>query len=452
MAFTDFRLNVGARVLLIALLSFVSLWGWVAAGWLVTPVVSGVLAAGAVVELIHYVERGARELTSFLTFIAHHDFSVPPAVPFKGRVFADLDGAYGLLARQFRRLNLDKAAKQQYLEAVVEHVGVALVCFDDNGQVSMLNEPARKLFALPHLQSMKSFERIDERLPLLLWQLGAGDRSLLSVRRDDETLQLVLFATRFELVGRAYKLVSFQNIRDELERHEIDSWQKLIRVLTHEIMNSVTPIISLSGLVRETLVDEAAPAQFRALTVKDQEDMLRSLTAIHTRSTGLLDFVQAYRSFANLPAPTFVDVDVCALLERVRTLMAGEIAARGIDLMLDCADSQLRIRADPHQIEQVLINLLRNAVEALAEQPSPHIELRGQRDHEGRVVLQVTDNGPGVDAEHRDNIFVPFFTTKRNGTGVGLSISRQLTHANRGLISQRTAPGGGSIFSLRFRV
>jgi nitrogen fixation/metabolism regulation signal transduction histidine kinase len=451
MAFNNFRLNVAVRVLLIASLCALGVWGWIVADWIVTPVVCTVLALGAVAELIRYVENGARELVNFLTFVAHQDFSVPASSPFKGRVFTDLEQAYRLLVAEFRRLNVDKAAKEQYLEAVIEHVVVALVCFDDRGQVAMLNEPARKLFGVPHLHSLRSFERVDARLPQLLEQISDGDRTLISVRRNDETLQLVLFATRFELVDRAYKLVSFQNIRDELDRHEIDSWQKLIRVLTHEIMNSVTPIISLSSVVRETLVDEATPAGFRQLTARDQEDVLRGVSAIHSRSTGLLDFVQAYRSFANLPAPNFVEVNVLALLDRVRILMQQELAGRGVQLLLACADPQLGIRVDPHQIEQVLINLLRNALDALADRPSPRIELRGERDADGRVVLQVIDNGPGIDPAHRDNIFVPFFTTKRNGTGVGLSISRQLAHANRGVISAHAAPDGGSVFSLRFR-
>jgi nitrogen fixation/metabolism regulation signal transduction histidine kinase len=451
MGFNSFRLNIVARVVLLLALSSTLAWGWVAADWRVTPVVCGVLLVALAVELAWYVERGTRELTHFLTFVAHRDFSVPAALPFKGRVFDDLQGAYRRLVDEFRRLNLEKAAKQQYLEAVIQHVGIALVCFDENGDVTMANEPALRLFAMPHINSIQSFARVEARLPLLLEQLGDGDRTMLTLRRDDETLQLVLFATQFELLVQRYKLVSFQNIRDELERHELDSWQKLIRVLTHEIMNSVTPILSLSGVIRETLVDDESPARFRPLTPKDQEDVLRGVTAIHTRSTGLLDFVRAYRSFANVPAPVFAEVNVAALFERVRTLLAGEIEAKGIDLSVRCDDPSLSIRVDASQIEQVLINLVRNAIEALVERDVPRIELRAHRDESGRVLLQVADNGPGVDTAHRDNIFVPFFTTKRNGTGVGLSISRQLTHANRGLIGMRSAPEGGSIFSLRFR-
>ncbi len=223
-------------------------------------------------------------------------------------------------------------------------------------------------------------------------------------------------------------------------------------MLTHEIMNSVTPIISLSRLIRETMIDDsgASPA-FRALAPQEQDDMLRSITAIHTRSSGLLDFVQAYHSFAKLPAPVVSDINVRSLLERVRTLMAQEIDAQHISLELECDDAGLSIRADARQTEQVLINLLRNAVEALANSPAPRIDLRGLRDDQGKILLQVIDNGPGIAPEHLDDIFVPFFTTKRNGTGVGLSISRQIMQANKGLISVRSAPGEGCALTLKFQ-
>ena len=451
MGLDNFRARVMVRALLLVALSLALAWSWENTTWSATPLVLATLIVLCVVDLIRYVEQTARDLTRFLRFVGSNDFSTPPDFSRKGRVFRELQDAYKVLADVFRRLNRQKAANHQYLEAVVEHVGVALVCFDDEGTVAMMNEPARALFAIPHLNSLQTFGRIDARLPDLLRGMGDAERSLFSVKRDDDSLQLVLYATRFELLEKRYKLVSFQNIREELDQREIDSWQKLIRVLTHEIMNSVTPITSLSRLIRETMIDETSPTPvFRALTSQEQGDMLRSLTAIHTRSRGLLDFVEAYRSFAKLPTPTFADFTVLPLLERVHTLMARELEDRKIALTLECDDATLTVRADAGQAEQVLINLLRNAVEALAETPAPAITLRAAKDEQGKVLVQVADNGPGIAAGHLDDIFVPFFTTKRNGTGVGLSVSRQIMQANNGLISVRSAPGEGSVFTLKF--
>ncbi len=450
MGFSSFRANVLARVLLLAMLALGLVWSALDTQWLATPFACGSLLVLCALDLIRYVERTSLELSSFLTFVAHHDFSTPIPIPYKGTVFAELQDAYATLAGELRRLNLQKAANHQHLEAVVEHVSVALCCLDAAGLVTMTNEPARRLFAIPHLNSLRSFARIDGRLPDLLEHLGDGERRLLDVRRGDDTLQLVLYATTFELLEQRYKLVSFQNIRDELDTQEIESWQKLIRVLTHEIMNSVTPIISLSRLVSDTMIDESGA--LRALSAGEQVDMLRSVRAIQTRGSGLLEFVQAYRSFARLPEPQVSDLDVRALLDRVRTLMSQEMESRHVTVEIHCSEPGLRIRADGRQAEQVLINLLRNAVEALADSPAPRIELRGFRNEQGRVLLQVVDNGPGIAAEHLDSIFVPFFTTKRNGSGVGLSISRQLMRANHGAISVRSEPGQGAAFTLRFQL
>ena len=451
MGLNNFRVNVLSRALALVALCLVLAWALLNTQWVATPLVCGVLILLSVFELIRYVEGTSRDLAGFLTFIAHQDFSTPVSMPHKGKVFTELQDAYRVLAGEFRRLRVQKAADHQYLESVVEHVSVALCCFDEQGMVTMMNHAARRLFGVPHLNSVRSFSRIDERLPELLEKLGDDERTLLSVHRGDDILQLVLYATQFELLEQKYTLVSFQNIRDELDRQEIDSWQKLIRVLTHEIMNSVTAITSLSRLIRDTLIDDSdSPHAFRALSAPEQSDILRSVTAIHTRSTGLLNFVEAYRRFAKLPRPVFADVNVGALLDRVRTLLSQELEAQHIVLDVRCHEMGLSLRADAQQIEQVLINLLHNAAEAVAGRPAPRIELRAVRNDQGAVLLQVIDNGVGIDPAHLDSIFVPFFTTKRSGTGVGLSVSRQIMLANRGTLSVRSTPGEGSAFTLKF--
>lgn len=439
MVFSSFRLQVGLRVVLLVVCACIAVWGWIAANWLVTPLVFAGLALLCAAELVWYVERSQREFAAFLSSILHQDYSMPVPAQGRGRTFDELENVYRSLSEEFKRLNLQKAANYQYLEAVVEHIAVALICFDKEGNVVMMNEHARRLFGLPYAHGLRSIARFDERLPGLLERMRHGDQDLLQVRRGDEVMQLVLYATEFSLLEKEYKLVSFQNIRDELERHEIESWQKLIRVLTHEIMNSVTPIISLSRLVQEELVSKGA-----------DEDLLRSINAVHSRSSGLLEFVKAYRSFATVPVPRMEDVDVLAILQRVRVLMDEFIASRRIAMQIEAPDGNLSVHLDARQLEQVLINLVRNAAEALVNTPDPQITVRATRDERRRVMIQVIDNGPGIDPAHIDNIFVPFFTTKRGGSGVGLSISRQLVQANRGFITAKSADPRGSVFTMLF--
>src|SRR6185295_7096029 len=309
---------------------------------------------------------------------------------------------------------------------------------------------APELFKTPHLVSIKSLRKIDASLPGIIHELNDRSRALVSVRIEDEPLQLALYATEFRLVDETYKLVSFQNIRDELEQREIDYSQKLIKVLTHEIMNSVTPIISLTKLIRDRLVDEKSGELTMNLASEEQHDLARGLASIHSRGSGLLKFVQAYSVLTNLPRPSFSDVEIAALLDRAHALMAPALEADGVGLQVQAVGANMTVRADPQQIEQVLINLLKNAAEALTGRKDGQVILRGARDDHGKVLIQVIDNGPGIDSAHLDDIFLPFFTTKRSGSGVGLSVSRQIMALNKGMLTVKTAPGAGSEFTLRF--
>jgi two-component system nitrogen regulation sensor histidine kinase NtrY len=315
-----------------------------------------------------------------------------------------------------------------------------------------MNREAKELFKTPHLASLKAFSRIDPQLPAAIAELADGSRALMSVKIADEALQLALFATEFELLGERYKLISFQNIRDELEQREIDYSQKLIKVLTHEIMNSVTPIISLTKLIRDRLVDEkTGELVMQNLSGEEQQDLARGLASIQSRGSGLLKFVQAYSVLTNLPRPSVTEVDVATLLDRVHALMAPTLADERVVLQVQVTGANLAVRADPQQIEQVLINLLKNAAEALAGREDGRVILRGTRDDHGKVLIQVIDNGPGIETTHLDDIFLPFFTTKRSGSGVGLSVSRQIMALNKGVLTVKTAPRAGSEFTLKFR-
>jgi nitrogen fixation/metabolism regulation signal transduction histidine kinase len=453
MGFENFRLNVAARAVLLFALVTAAVWSATNTEWQVTPIVCGVLAVALLVELVRYVESVNRELAGFLSFVAHGDFGVSLPLAGKGKVFRELEGAYRLLAGKYRDLNLQRAANHRYLEALVEHVSVALICLDDEGTVTLMNRQAKALFKTPHLASLKSFARIDPQLPEAIAALADGSRALIGVKIEDEALQLALFATEFELPGGRYKLISFQNIRDELEQREIDYSQKLIKVLTHEIMNSVTPIISLTKLIGDRLVDEKSGGELalQELPSDEQQDLARGLASIQSRGSGLLKFVQAYSALTNLPRPSFAAVDVAALLDRVHALMKPALEAEGLRFEAQTAGANLSVRADPQQIEQVLINLVKNAAEALAGRTDGRVVLRGARDDQGKVLIQVIDNGPGIDPALLDDIFLPFFTTKRSGSGVGLSVSRQIMALNKGLLTVKTARGSGSEFTLRFR-
>jgi nitrogen fixation/metabolism regulation signal transduction histidine kinase len=450
MGFRSFRINVVLRLALFCALTIVAVWGFANTDWEVTPFVSAGLALIALFELVRYVESVNREMQTFLAFVSHHDFSLSFPIASKGGVFRELEDAYKVLVGEYRHLNEARELNHKYLESLVEHVSVALLCLDDEDNVTLMNRQAKLLFKTPHLNSLRSLKRIDESLPSKLGSLNDGDRTLIRLRIDNEPMQLALFATRFQLLDRRYRLISFQNIRDELEQREVDFSQKLIKVLTHEIMNSVTPIIALCKVIEDELLVAAAD-DGNELESTDRSDLLRSVASIQSRGDGLLRFVKAYGSLTSLPRPNLTRIEVADLLRQVETLLAPSLKKAEVRLETRIAGSDLSLYADPEQLQQVLINLVNNAAEALDGRPNGLIVLSGNRDDEGKTVIQVADNGPGIGEEALDQIFVPFFTTKKNGTGVGLSVSRQIMFLNRGLISVRTAPGAGSEFTLQFR-
>jgi signal transduction histidine kinase len=232
----------------------------------------------------------------------------------------------------------------------------------------------------------------------------------------------------------------------------VDFSGKLITVLTHEIMNSVTPIIALSKVIEETLTEAAAadPARPSAMPAATT-DLLRSVASIQARGDGLLRFVQAYRSLTSLPQPNRRRVELASLLEQTVTLLAPAAESARVSLATRSETDPLAIEADAEQIQQVLINLVNNALDALHGRDDGAILLSASRDERHRAVIRVTDNGPGIEAERMDKIFVPFFTTRPRGTGVGLSVSRQIMLLNHGNLTVKSEPGKGAEFSLLFR-
>jgi nitrogen fixation/metabolism regulation signal transduction histidine kinase len=452
MGFKSFRANVVLRLAVFVVLAYVAVWGFANTDWQLTPIVSALLAFVMLVELLRYVESMNRELASFLEFVRHDDFSASFPIGQKGKVFEDLEFAYKLLLDKYRSLNEARELNHRYLEELVEHVSVALLCLDNRGTVTLMNRQAKRLFKTPHLNNLRSLRRIDPTLPTELGSLADGDRILIRLRIDGESMQLALYVTEFELLGRGYKLISFQNIRDELERREVDFSQKLIKVLTHEIMNSVTPIIALCKVIEESLTEATSADSARRLSeLPDADDLLRSVASIQSRGDGLVRFVQAYRSLTSLPKPNRKRVDIAALLEQTVTLLAPTFETANVALETRVDGKGLVVEADPEQLQQVLINVVKNAVEALDGRAHGKIVLSAAENDNGRTTIKVADNGPGIDEDQIENIFVPFFTTKRGGTGVGLSVSRQIMFLNRGLISVKSTPERGAEFSLQFR-
>lgn len=419
--------------------------------WIATSILLGILIVLLTFDLIRYVSKTNRDLSNFLESIRHHDFTAGFSSGDRGGSFEGLKDSFNGIIHEFRRLEAEKESHYHYLQTVIEHIGVALICFESGGEVLLMNKAAKELLAKPYMKKIGALEKVDEKLLSVVKKLNSGERELIKLLVHGELRQVAIQATEFKLMEVSYKLLSLQDIRSELDTRELEAWQKLIRVLTHEIMNSVTPVSTLSGVLGGILQDENKQLRSpETISREDLEDLQAGLGSIESRSRGLLKFVSAYRSLLKIPKPVFREVTVADMLQRIKTLLQPDLAARNIQITLLLPRQELLIQADSELVEQVLINLIKNAMEALNGEENALIEISATRRKEHEVIIQIRDNGPGIEDEFAEQIFVPFFTTKKEGSGIGLSLSRQIMQLHKGAITMQTAHGEGTVFTLVF--
>lgn len=402
-------------------------------------------------SLINYVERTNRDLTHFLQSIKYSDFSQTFRDDKRGSSFDALKKALTEVMNAFRKTRAEKEEHYRYLHTVVQHIGIGLIAYQPDGEVELINTAAKRLLKVPQLKNIKSLKSLSKPLVDTLFKLKSRERALVKVEDENESLHLSLYAAEFKLRGQTFSLVSMQNIHSELEEKEIEAWQKLIRVLTHEIMNSITPIASLASTINE-LIKESYDIQRSEKEMSDGglTDILHAAQTIQKRSQGLLHFVDAYRNLTLVQKPNFQIFPIKELFARVEKLMQANIKDKGLLFEASIEPQSLELTADPELIEQVLINLLLNSLHALESRKDGRIDLGANMDGRGRIIIRVKDNGPGIPKENIEKIFIPFFSTKEGGSGIGLSLSRQIMRLHHGSIGLHSEPNMETVFTLRF--
>jgi len=363
-----------------------------------------------------------------------------------------LNEAFNHVLDAFREVRAEKEEHLQYLNTVVQYVRVGLISFDQHGKIELFNNAAIKLLGTPYIRNISELKRHSAPLFKILIKLKPGDNTLLKLSKNNQELQLSVTATELRLRGKAFKLVSLQNIQPELQQKEIESWQNLAKVLRHEIMNSITPIVSHVETLNEILNDELSwTPDTQLLTIETTQDVTNALKTIEKRSKGLLHFINAYRSFSEVPRPKFGRVKVLDLLERLVQLFDGEVKKQNTAVALKVVPADLEISADQEQMETVLINLFKNALEAVGDSKNPKIVLSGKLDEQSHILIEIQDNGPGIIPEARDQIFIPFYTTKEKGSGIGLSLSRQIIQLHHGKLMVKSDPEKSqTVFTIMF--
>ena len=446
MNFSRFKITVIVQVLLIAITGLLVVWSFTRENLVVARFTFISLWVIVIVYLIHYVTRGNRTLKSFLESVRYLDTVRSQAD--KGRSFGELDQLYNEIVGVIRKIEAERETDRYYLKYTINHIGAGILSFNEEGDVELVNEATKKLFNLPYIRHISALACVSDELPGFLKSLRPGQQKLLKLYIDNEMVGLSLKATEFRLLDRKVKLVSIQNIKNELEEEELDAWQKLIRVLTHEIMNSITPVNSLTNTIIKLFETDGVQKDLIDMDDNTVKNALEGLHSIEKRNKGLIGFVQSYRSLTRIQKPAFSDLSVSELFQRLSSLVCHELEPHGIRLSMHFPGEDLRLNADEKLLEQVLINLINNAVYALQTIAKPEIQLLARFDHD-TLFIEVHDNGTGIPGELIGSIFIPFFTTKEEGSGIGLSLSRQIMRVHGGSISVRSKPGE-TVFLLKF--
>ncbi len=409
----------------------------------------GLMIAYQVYSLIRYLTKTNRDLNRFLLSIKHSDFSQSFATSVEGSGFEELNTAFREVTKEFQKAKIEKEEHFRFLQTIIDHVGIALIAFNPDGHVELINNAAKKLLKIQRLRNIDDLEQISTGLAEKLGNISPGDKDLVKLKQGDDLLQLSIYATGFILRQQQLILVAMQNIQSELEEKEMISWQNLIRVLTHEIMNSITPIASLASTATDLLKDDKeckVPQELNEVI----SDVGQAVKTIEKRSKGLITFIDNYRKLTRIPQPDFKIVQVRDLFERVENLLGDQIEKNAIQFKSEIDPESLSLTADPTLIEQVLINLCKNSVEAVHGVSHPKIKLKAGSDGLGNPVIKVIDNGKGIAAEVAERIFIPFFTTKPEGSGIGLSLSRQILRLHKATIGVTSAPNQKTVFKLQF--
>ncbi|UCC80444.1 MAG: ATP-binding protein [Candidatus Zixiibacteriota bacterium] len=411
----------------------------------------GLLVILQAAMLVKYVERTNRDLARFLGSIKYSDFSV--TFP-KGRksTFGELGEAFNDVVDEFRRARAEKEEQYHYLQTIVQHVGHGLLAFDADGKVDLVNNAAKRLLNIPRLRNIKELSPRYPSLVDALLKISSGEKELVKIETEHEFMQLAVFATGIKLRDKAVTLVSIQNIESELSEQELESWQKIIRVLNHEIMNSVTPITSIASTVNDLIRESAMSVDngFISLSAESGKDIKDALATIEKRGKGLVKFINSYRNLSNIPKPEFQIFPVSELFDRVAILLKDKLESQNIDFNRLVEPESLELTADKELLEQALINLVLNAADAVNGNKKARIELCSRLDEKGRVLISVEDNGSGIDPDAIDKIFTPFYTTKKEGAGIGLSFTRQVMRLHKGKISVKSEPEKMTQFTLLF--
>lgn len=443
-------INIIIRVLLLVILSVLLGYSIVVLQSLRFSLICFLSLTGLTFNLIYYLNNTNRKIRFFFDSVRNDDSNLSFPVDSKNTNLRELYQSMNKVNQQIQRLKIENRQQEQYFQILIEHLATGIITYNKPGFIYHANSSAKRLLSTDVLTHLQQIERIDRKLYLAISGIKPFERRLVAINSEHGEIQLSLKATSFKTDEQELVILSIQDIKNELDEKELDSWMKLIRVLMHEIMNSITPITSLSESLSNIYCKDGKPVLPEQVTDKTIATTLQGLNVIKEQGNGLMSFVESYRKLTRVPEPDKKIFRVADLINRVTTLYNSLDKSDKVNLSFSLEDPDLEIFADQNLISQVLINLLKNALEANENNPEGKIVLSAGINSDNHTEICVSDNGPGITKENLDKIFVPFFTTRNNGSGIGLSISKQIMKVHGGNLKVRSAINKETTFCLSF--
>ncbi|MFL5751799.1 MAG: sensor histidine kinase [Bacteroidia bacterium] len=432
---------------MLAFFTFCALAFSLVKGWYLPVVILVPVIVFQFFDYFNYHKKAQLEIEQFVESVHYRDFSrhfnvkqAPPELqPFRT--------GFNEINSTFKVISKEKETQYLYLKTILEIVDTGILSYEvSSGDILWMNESLKAMLQIPYLKTIHSLQKRNNELYDQVVDLSPGGSLISTLQKDKSSLKVLLSATTFQTDEKKYKLIAFQNINEALDETESRAWQKLLSVMTHEIMNSVAPISSLADTLKNRIQESAGQERPPQEALNDIE---MGINTIKKRSESLLRFTETYRNLSKITKANVSRVMVIELFEHVQQLLQPSIEKKKISLEIILKDPFLSVEADPDLLEQVLINLLLNAMDAVKDHEDPKITLSGDVSA-GKVIIKIKDNGCGIPADVMEKIFIPFFSTKKNGSGIGLSLCKQIMLLHKGNIKVQSEENGGTVFSLQF--
>lgn len=450
MVYRRFSAFLAIRLIVVGLAVTAVTWLLLQPGYHSATILAAALLAATASELWWFVSRTNREVARFLDSARHADYSQRFSLEDIGTGFGELGDTFTDILDKLHEQREIGVVEERRLRALIDHIPVPLLTVHGDDSITLQNNAARRLFGASHVTRLSDLRQFGTSFHDAVAEAIPGNRELVTFAVEEVEYRLTLATTENIVAGESNRLVSLQDIQSELDVAQIQAWQDLVRVLTHEIMNSITPVTSLAATASDVVDDVLTKTPADSPIVEDLTDLRDAVNTVARRSDSLMQFVHSYRQLTRLAPPEKKRLQIGELFDSVGTLAEAEWPESRTVLSRRVEPAELDVYADRDLLEPVLLNLLRNAWQVLGDIQDPRIELRGRLNRRGNVIIEVCDNGPGVPDDIARKIFVPFFTTKSEGSGVGLALARQVMTAHGGFIRVGPNDGGGAKFTLTF--